>query len=142
MSLPVFLSLLRLSLIKYLVCQNPRLLVPGPPYIRDSLSTCHSSAFKLRISHHFQVCVSRKAMQILSLSHTHTHIHTHTHTLYIYIYIYIYIHNFIMLQFTSSGIFNINHTHSSSRLNIPNHHSDITGCFQQFQNNELWMNSI
>ncbi len=31
MSLPVFLSLLRLSLIKYLVCQNPRLLVPGSP---------------------------------------------------------------------------------------------------------------
>ncbi len=40
MSLPVFLSLLRLSLIKYLVCQNPRLLVPGSPC---TVTDCESS---------------------------------------------------------------------------------------------------
>ncbi len=40
MSLPVFLSLLRLSLIKYLVCQNPRLLVPGSPC---TVTPIHSS---------------------------------------------------------------------------------------------------
>lgn len=50
------------------------------------------------------------------------------------------LYNVIMFQFTPTGIFNVNHTHLSR--NISHHHSDITGCFQQFHNNELWMNSI